>query len=30
MHSLRGEAKLVPPGSLANDGKIIKDLRKYE
>ncbi|MGQ0652328.1 MAG: phenylacetate--CoA ligase family protein [Betaproteobacteria bacterium] len=26
---LRGEAELVPPGSLPNDGKVIEDLRKY-
>jgi phenylacetate-CoA ligase len=28
--NLRGETKLVPPGSLVNDGKVIEDLRKYE
>jgi phenylacetate-CoA ligase len=27
---LRGEAKLVAPGSLPNDGKVIEDLRKYD
>lgn len=27
---LRGEVKLVPPGSLPNDGKVIEDARKYE
>jgi phenylacetate-CoA ligase len=26
---LRGEVELVAPGSLANDGKVIEDLRKY-
>jgi hypothetical protein len=26
---LRGEVELVEPGSLANDGKVIDDLRKY-
>jgi phenylacetate-CoA ligase len=26
---LRGAAKLVAPGSLPNDGKVIEDLRKY-
>jgi phenylacetate-CoA ligase len=26
---LRGEVKLVEPGSLPNDGKVIEDLRKY-
>ncbi|HEY8069731.1 MAG TPA: AMP-binding protein [Burkholderiales bacterium] len=26
---LRGEAELVAPGSLPNDGKVIEDLRKY-
>ncbi|HEX5476653.1 MAG TPA: AMP-binding protein [Burkholderiales bacterium] len=26
---LRGEAELVVPGSLPNDGKVIEDLRKY-
>ena len=26
---LRGEVKLVAPGSLPNDGKVIEDLRKY-
>jgi phenylacetate-CoA ligase len=26
---LRGEVELVDPGSLANDGKVIEDLRKY-
>jgi phenylacetate-CoA ligase len=26
---LRGEVELVEPGSLANDGKVIEDLRKY-
>ncbi len=26
---LRGEVKLVPPGSLPNDGKVIEDTRKY-
>ena len=26
---LRGEVDLVEPGSLANDGKVIEDLRKY-
>ena len=28
--SLRGEVRLLPPGSLPNDGKVIEDLRKYE
>ncbi|HEV7599932.1 MAG TPA: AMP-binding protein [Bradyrhizobium sp.] len=28
--NLRGETKLVTPGSLVNDGKVIEDLRKYE
>lgn len=28
--NLRGEAKLVPSGSLPNDGKVIEDLRKYD
>jgi phenylacetate-CoA ligase len=27
---LRGEVKIVPVGSLANDGKVIEDLRKYQ
>ena len=27
---LRGEVSLVAPGSLANDGKVIDDLRKYD
>jgi phenylacetate-CoA ligase len=27
---LRGEVALVPPGSLANDGKVIEDARKYD
>ncbi|HET6719724.1 MAG TPA: AMP-binding protein, partial [Rhodocyclaceae bacterium] len=27
---LRGEVAFVPAGSLANDGKVIEDLRKYE
>jgi len=27
---LRGEVRFVPPGSLANDGKVIDDQRKYE
>jgi phenylacetate-CoA ligase len=27
---LRGEVKLVAPGSLPNDGKVIEDLRKYD
>ncbi len=27
---LRAEVKLVPPGSLANDGKVIEDSRKYD
>jgi phenylacetate-CoA ligase len=27
---LRGEVKLVPPGALPNDGKVIEDLRKYD
>jgi len=27
---LRGEVKLVAPGSLANDGKVIEDARKYD
>jgi len=27
---LRGEVVFVPPGSLANDGKVIEDLRKYD
>ena len=26
---LRGEVKIVPVGTLANDGKVIEDLRKY-
>ena len=26
---LRGEVDLVAPGTLANDGKVIEDLRKY-
>jgi phenylacetate-CoA ligase len=26
---LRGEAMLVEPGALPNDGKVIEDLRKY-
>ncbi|HUU72176.1 MAG TPA: AMP-binding protein [Burkholderiales bacterium] len=26
---LRGEVSVVPPGSLANDGKVIDDLRKF-
>jgi phenylacetate-CoA ligase len=26
---LRGEAKIVPIGTLPNDGKVIEDLRKY-
>jgi phenylacetate-CoA ligase len=26
---LRGEVELVAAGSLANDGKVIEDLRKY-
>ena len=27
---LRGEVELVSPGSLANDGKVIDDIRTYE
>jgi phenylacetate-CoA ligase len=27
---LRGEVRLCPPGSLANDGKVIDDVRTYE
>ena len=27
---LRGEIEIVPPGSLANDGKVIEDARTYE
>ncbi len=27
---LRGEVNFVPPGSLANDGKVIEDVRKYD
>jgi phenylacetate-CoA ligase len=27
---VRGKVKFVPPGSLANDGKVIDDIRKYE
>jgi len=27
---LRGEVRLVPPGSLPNDGKVIEDARKYD
>jgi phenylacetate-CoA ligase len=27
---LRGEVRFVPPGTLANDGKVIEDVRKYE
>jgi phenylacetate-CoA ligase len=27
---LRAEVRLVPPGSLANDGKVIEDARKYD
>jgi phenylacetate-CoA ligase len=27
---LRGKVKLVPPGSLPNDGKVIEDLRQYD
>jgi phenylacetate-CoA ligase len=27
---LRGEVRLVPSGSLANDGKVIDDLRKFD
>ena len=27
---LRGDAELVAPGSLPNDGKVIEDLRKYD
>ncbi|MBM3598414.1 MAG: phenylacetate--CoA ligase [Alphaproteobacteria bacterium] len=27
---LRGEVKLVAPGSLANDGKVIEDIRKFD
>jgi len=27
---LRGDVKLVAPGSLANDGKVIEDARKYD
>jgi phenylacetate-CoA ligase len=27
---LRGEVKLLAPGSLPNDGKVIEDLRKYD
>ena len=27
---LRGEVEIVPPGSLANDGKVIEDARTYE
>ena len=26
---LRGEAQLVDPGALPNDGKVIEDKRKY-
>ena len=27
---LRGEVQFVAPGSLANDGKVIEDARKYD
>ena len=27
---LRGEVEFAPPGSLANDGKVIDDIRKYD
>ena len=27
---LRGEIEIVPPGTLANDGKVIEDVRTYE
>ena len=27
---LRGEVSFVAPGSLANDGKVIEDARKYD
>jgi phenylacetate-CoA ligase len=27
---VRGQVELVPPGSLANDGKVIEDARKYD
>ena len=27
---LRGNIEIVPPGSLANDGKVIEDARTYE
>ncbi|MDO5289400.1 MAG: AMP-binding protein [Pseudomonadota bacterium] len=27
---LRGEVRIVPPGSLPNDGKVIEDARKYD
>jgi len=27
---LRGEIRLVKPGTLPNDGKVIEDLRKYD
>lgn len=27
---LRGEVRFAPPGTLANDGKVIDDLRKYD
>jgi phenylacetate-CoA ligase len=27
---LRGSVAFVPPGSLANDGKVIADVRKYD
>ena len=27
---VRGKVKFVTPGSLANDGKVIDDIRKYE
>lgn len=27
---LRGDVRLVPPGSLANDGKVIDDTRSYK
>ena len=27
---LRGEVRLVVPGALANDGKVIDDVRRYE
>ena len=28
--NLRGEVMLVAPGTLANDGKVIDDVRSYE